>query len=75
MKKTGKIQMIFDFENWLWKFWHFLKPPHYTNSQNSMISFDYSWFLAINLSNFVSLPSKLHNWYYHAGRLNFPTTR
>ena len=38
------------------KFWHFLTPPHYTNLQNSMISFDYSRFLAKNLSNFVSLP-------------------
>ena len=24
------------------KFWHFLSPPHYTNSQNSIISFDYT---------------------------------
>ena len=23
------------------KFWHFLTPPHYTNSQNSIISFGY----------------------------------
>ena len=38
---------------------HFLTPPHYTNLQNSMISFDYSWFLAKNFSNFVSLPWKL----------------
>jgi hypothetical protein len=22
-------------------FWHFLTPPHYTNSQNSIISFGY----------------------------------
>ena len=29
---------------------------HYTNSQNSIISFNYSWFLCKNLSNFVSLP-------------------
>ena len=36
-----------------------------TNSQNSMISFDYSWFLAKNISNFVSLPWKLHNRYCH----------
>ena len=47
------------------KCWHFLTPSHYTNSQNSMISFDYSWFLAKNLSNFVSLPWKFHNWYCH----------
>ena len=42
-----------------------LTPPHYTNLQNSMISFDYSWFLAKNLSNFVSLSWKLHNRYCH----------
>ena len=30
-----------------------------------MISFDYSWFLAKNISNFVSLPWKLHNRYCH----------
>ena len=56
-KIIRKIRMIFDFKNWLWKsnfhtFWHLL--PHYTNSQNSMISFDNSWFLAKNLFNFVS---------------------
>ena len=38
-----------------------LTPPHYTNLQNSMIPFDYSWSLAKNISNFVSLPWKLHN--------------
>ena len=37
----------------------------YTNLQNSMISFDSSWFLDKNLSNFVSLPWKLHNRYCH----------
>ena len=37
----------------------------YSNSQNSIISFDFSWFLAKNLSNFVSLPWKLHNRYCH----------
>ena len=38
-------------------FWHFesqiltlFDTSHYTNSQNSMISFDYSWFVAKNLS-------------------------
>ena len=34
------------------KFRHFLTPPHYTNLQNSMISFDCSGFLAKKLSNF-----------------------
>ena len=35
------------------------------NSQNSIISFDYSWFSAKNLSNFVFLPWKLHNRHCH----------
>ena len=35
---------------------YFLTPPHYTNSQNSIISFDYSWFLTQKLSIFVFLP-------------------
>ena len=48
------------------KFWHFLTPPHYTIYQNSIISFDYSWFLGKNISNFV-FPNylKLHNLYCH----------
>ena len=52
--------MIFDVENW-----HFLTPPHYTNSQNSIISFGYGDFLGKNLSNFAPLPWKLHNRYCH----------
>ena len=28
------------------KLWHILTPPHYTNSQNSIISFEYVDFLA-----------------------------
>ena len=47
------------------KFWYFLTAPHYSNFQNLVISFKYSWFLAKNLSNFVSLPWKLHNRYCH----------
>ena len=43
------------------KFWYFLTALHYSNFQNLVISFEYSWFLAKNLSNFVSLPWKLHN--------------
>ena len=42
------------------KFWHL---P--IKLQDSMTSFDYSWFIAKNLSNFVSLPWKLHNRYCH----------
>ena len=30
--------MIFVIESW-----HFLTPPHYTNSQDLIISVDYSW--------------------------------
>ena len=48
-----------------------LTPPYYTNLQNSMISFDYSWFLAKNISNFVSLPCKLHNRYCHIVRKTY----
>ena len=33
-----------------------LTARHYFNCQNLVISFDYCWFLAINLPNFVSLP-------------------
>ena len=39
----------------------------YSNSQNLVISFEYSWFLAKILSNFVSLPWKLHNRECHIG--------
>ena len=42
-----------------------MTAPHYSNSQNSKLSFDCSWSLAKNLSNFVSFPWKLHNWYCH----------
>ena len=55
--------MIFDIENWLRKsnFGTFLTAPHYSNFQNLVISYEYSWFLAKNLSNFASIPWKLHN--------------
>ena len=46
---------------------------HYSNSQNSIISFDYSSFLAKNLSNFISLPWKLHNRYCHNCKAIFST--
>ena len=55
------------------KFWHSLTPPHYTNLQNSIISFDYSWFLDNNLSNFVPLAWKPHNPYCHTPRLQLNT--
>ena len=38
---------------------------HYSNYQNLIISIDYSWFLAKTLSNFLSLPWKLHNRHCH----------
>ena len=38
-----------------------MKARHYSNSQNLVISFEHSWFLAKKLSNFVSLSWKLHN--------------
>ena len=51
------------------KFWYFLTAPHYSNCQNLVISFEYSWFLAKNLSNFVSLPWKLYNRKCHNGNI------
>ena len=48
---------------------HFLKILTkqfiFSNSQNSIILFDCSWYLANNLSNFGSLPWKVHNQYCH----------
>ena len=75
-KKISKIWMIFDIDNWLWKsdfgtFWHFPITPI---CKNPLILFDFSWFLAKNLSDFVSLPWKLHNRYCHPielGVINF----
>ena len=45
--------------------WHFLTNCHWMETQNLVISFNYSWFLAKNFSNFVSLAWKLHNRYCH----------
>ena len=50
------------------KFWYFLTASHYSNFQNLVVSFEYSWFLTKNLSNFVSLPWKLHNRYCYNQR-------
>ena len=52
------------------KFWHLLTARHYSNYQNLVISFHYSWFLTKHLSNFVSLPWKLHNRYCHNSHLH-----
>ena len=62
-KKIRKLRMIFGVEKLTLKvrFWHFLTCPHYTNSENSMNSFDYIWFFAQNLSNFVFLLWKLNS--------------
>ena len=67
-KKIREIQMIFDYRKLILKvrYWHFLTPPHYTNFKNSVISFDCSCFLTKSLSNFVSLPRKLHGRYCHS---------
>ena len=48
------------------KFWHFLTARSYSSSPNLVISFDYSWFLAKNVSNFVPPAWKLHNRYCHS---------
>ena len=32
------------------QFWHFLRPWHYVNLQNTAVSFEYSWFLSKNLA-------------------------
>ena len=41
-KKLRKIPMIVDVKNWLWKSNKaLLIPPHYANSQNSIISSGY----------------------------------
>ena len=48
------------------KFWYFLIAPHYSNFQNLVISFEYSWFLDKNFSNFVSFPWKLHHQKCHS---------
>ena len=55
MKKSFRnFRMIFDFEN---KILNFLTPPHYTNSQNSMISFDPS--LENSTTGIVILPTHI----------------
>ena len=48
------------------KFWHFLTPPHYIlqfAKFNDILWI--CWFLAKNLSNFLSLSWKLHHRYCH----------
>ena len=66
-KELREIRMIFLCRQLALKvkFWPFLTPPHYTNSQNSLISVDCSWFLGKNISNFEPPAWKLDNPYYH----------
>ena len=60
--------MIFDIEDCLW---HFLTPPHYTNSQNFN---DFIWLQLIFSQNFffnfVYLTWKLHNRHFHNANMN-----
>ena len=66
-KKMRKMRMIFWHKKFTLKvkFWHF-GTAYYTNLQNSIISFEYvCWLLVKTLSNFVSLPWKIHNPYCH----------
>ena len=43
------------------QFWHFLRPWHYVNLQNTAISFEYSWFLSKNLAFYDPSSKKLHD--------------
>ena len=43
------------------QFWHFLRPWHYVNLQNTAISFEYSWFLCKNLAFYDPSSKKLHD--------------
>ena len=43
------------------QFWHFLRPWHYVNLQNTAISFEYSWFLSKNLAFEDPSSKKLHD--------------
>ena len=47
---------------------------HYVNCKNSMIFFEYVYFWPKNLSNFLPLPLKLDNPYYHRGHLVIKST-
>ena len=60
-EKNGKVSD----DCWHWKlnlkvkFWHFLTPPHYTNSQNSINSFGYVNFYA---KIFLIFTPRLKTW-------------
>ena len=55
-KKIRKIQMTLKVKSNFGTFWQL---------PSLVISFNYSWCLAKNLSDFISLPWKLHNRYCH----------
>ena len=74
--KKWSPKLIFLDENSFWKnsvdfwhrkltlkvqFWHFLRPWHYVNLQNTAISFEYSWFLSKNLAFYDPSSKKLHD--------------
>ena len=66
-----KIRMIFDIENSLWKskIGTFLTNCHQMETQNLVISFDYSWFLAKNLVYAERRIIKFH--YRHSSNLHY----
>ena len=43
------------------QFWHFLRPCHYVNLQNTAISFEYRWFLSKNFAFYDPSSKKLHD--------------
>ena len=43
------------------QFWHFLRPWHYVNLQNTAISFECSWFLSKNLAFYDPSSKKLYD--------------
>ena len=60
IKKSKKIPIIFDIENWLWKLFD-TSPLHQFAKFNNYIWV--CWFFVKNLFNFVYLTWKLHNHY------------
>ena len=64
MKKIWKILLIFDIENWLWKsdFGTFWQIDTMSIQQIQSFPLGHHWFLAKNISNFVSLSWKHDTW-------------
>ena len=69
LQNTGTSVFVSEFSHFCHLIATFQKksfnPDFFMYSQNSMISFDYSSYVAKNFSNFVSFPWKLHNQYCH----------